>query len=73
MDSTLPFFHGVWYDRYMNNQTLQLNTTDLLTKRLDAWDQIDQAYDEGLFVKALKLTGYVESVLNPQIKEAYGL
>ena len=57
----------------MNNKTVQLNTTDLLTKRLDAWDQIDQAYDEGLFVKALKLTGYVESVLNPQIKEVYGL
>ncbi len=58
---------------HMNNQTLQLNTTDLLTKRLDAWDQIDQAYDEGLFVRALKLTGYVEDVLNPQIKEVYGL
>jgi hypothetical protein len=57
----------------MTNTTLQLNTTDLLTKRLDAWDQIDQAYDEGLFVKALKLTGYVEKVLNPQIKEVYGL
>lgn len=57
----------------MTNTTLQLNTTDLLTKRLDAWDQIDQAYDEGLFVKALKLTGYVEKVLNPQIRGSYGL
>ena len=57
----------------MNKTTPKLNTTDLLTKRLDAWDQIDQAYDEGLFVKALKLTQYVEKVLTPQIKEAYGL
>jgi len=68
-----PVFHAFCYDEYMNKTTLQLNITDLLSKRLDAWDQIDQAYDEGLFVKALKLTGYVENTLNPQIKEAYGL
>ena len=68
-----PVFHAFCYDEYMNKTTLQLNITDLLSKRLDAWDQIDQAYDEGLFVKALKLTEYVEKTLNPQIKEAYGL
>jgi hypothetical protein len=73
VDSTLPLFYASVYYEYMENTTLQLNTTDLLTKRLDAWDQIDQAYDEGLFVKALKLTGYVENVLTPKIREVYGL
>jgi hypothetical protein len=40
---------------------------------MDAWDIIDQSYDQGLFVKALKLTKYVEEVLTPQIREEYGL
>ena len=51
----------------------QTKLTDLLTKRMDAWNNIDQAYDEGLFVKALKLTKYVEEVLTPQIRVEYGL
>ena len=51
----------------------QTKINDLLTKRIDAWDTIDRAYDQGLFVKALNLTKYVEEVLTPQIREEYGL
>ena len=58
----------------MSNTTIQKQSlTDLLTKRIDAWDQIDRLYDEGLFVKALKLTQYVENILTPKIREEYGL
>ena len=47
--------------------------TDLLTQRLDLWDEIDRKYNEGLFVSALKLTGYVENNLNPRIRQECGL
>jgi len=58
----------------MSNTTIQKQSlTDLLTKRIDAWDQIDRLYNEGLFVKALKLTQYVENILTPKIREEYGL
>ncbi len=58
----------------MSNTTIQKQSlTDLLTKRIDAWDQIDRLYDEGLFVKALKLTQYVENILTPKIRGEYGL
>ncbi len=58
----------------MSNTTIQKQSlTDLLTKRIDAWDQIDRLYDEGLFVKALKLTQYVKNILTPKIREEYGL
>ncbi len=58
----------------MSNTTIQKQSlTDLLTKRIDAWNQIDRLYDEGLFVKALKLTQYVENILTPKIRGEYGL
>ena len=58
----------------MSNTTIQKQSlTGLLTKRIDAWDQIDRLYDEGLFVKALKLTQYVENILTPKIRGVYGL
>ena len=58
----------------MSNTTIQKQSlTDLLTKRIDAWDQIDRLYNEGLFVRALKLTQYVENILTPKIRGEYGL
>lgn len=51
----------------------QTKITDLLTQRLDMWDEIDRKYEQGLFVTALKLTEYVENILNPKIREEYGL
>ena len=58
----------------MTNTTIQKQSlTDLLTKRIDTWNQIDRLYNEGLFVRALKLTQYVENILTPKIREEYGL
>ena len=58
----------------MANTTIQKQSiTDLLTKRIDTWDQIDRLYDEGLFVRALNLTKYVENDLTPKIRKEYGL
>ena len=51
----------------------QTKLTDLLSQRLDLWDEVDRKYDEGLFVSALKLTGYIENNLNPRIRQEYGL
>jgi len=51
----------------------QTKLTDLLTQRLDLWDEVDRQYDRGLFVSALKLTGYIENNLNPRIRQEYGL
>ena len=51
----------------------QTNLTDLLTQRMDLWDKIDQKYNDGLFVSALKLTDYVENDLTPRIRQEYGL
>ena len=50
----------------------QTKLTDLLSQRLDLWDEVDRKYDEGLFVSALKLTGYIETNLNPRIRQEYG-
>ena len=51
----------------------QTKLTDLLSQRLDLWDEVDRKYNEGLFVSALKLTGYIENNLNPRIRREYGL
>jgi len=47
--------------------------TDLLSQRLDLWDEVDRKYNDGLFVSALKLTEYIENNLNPLIRQEYGL
>ena len=46
----------------------QTKLTDLLTQRLDLWDEVDRKYNDGLFV-----TGYIENNLNPRIRQEYGL
>ncbi len=51
----------------------QTKLTDLLTQRLDLWDEVDRKYNDGLFVSALKLTEYIENNLNPRIRQEYGL
>ena len=51
----------------------QTKLTDLLTQRIDMWDEIDRKYEQGLFVSALKLTDYVENILTPKIRGEYGL
>ncbi len=55
----------------MNFTTTTL--TALLAERLATWDQIDQAYAQGLVPRAIQLTKHVETVLTPTIREAYGL
>lgn len=55
------------------NLTTSTTLTDLLTKRIDAWDKIDQSYNDGLFVQAIKLEKYVSDVLTPNIRKEYGL
>ena len=52
---------------------LALPLTSLLVQRLDVWDKIDRAYDAGNIGSAVTMTKYVQKVLDPQIKEAYGL
>lgn len=73
-----PVSEGV-YGVYMENTpketklTTQTQLTKLLTERLDLWDQIDKAYEDGLIPKAIDLTQMLENDLNPKIKEAYNL
>lgn len=51
----------------------QTKLNDLLSQRLELWDEVDKLYDEGLFVSALKLTGHIEKNLTPLIRQEYGL
>ena len=46
---------------------------ELLTERLDVWDEIDQAYDDGNITRAINLTKYVQNTLQPQIRKEYCL
>ena len=51
----------------------QTKLTDLLSQRLDLWDEVDRKYNAGLFVSALKLTEYIENNLTPRIRQEYAL
>ena len=51
----------------------QTKLSELLSERLDLWDEVDKLYDEGLFVSALKLTGHIENHLTPLIRKEYCL
>ena len=49
------------------------NQIDLLTRRLEIWDKIDQAYSAGLITHCIQLEKYVDEVLTPQIRGGYEL
>ena len=53
--------------------TTKTKLTDLLTQRLELWDKVDAAYEEGLIAKAIDLTKLIEQELTPKIREVYGL
>jgi len=57
------------------NSTITRTTTltELLTKRLDAWDKQDKALNNGHPHLAFAIENELRDNITPQIREAYGL
>ena len=46
---------------------------DLLSKRLEIWDKIDECYRNNRIVEVIQLENYVNDHLTPKIRQEYGL
>ena len=46
---------------------------ELLSKRLEIWDKIDECYRNNFIVEVIQLEKYVDEQLTPKIRQEYGL